>query len=306
MKEYNPGYLALYESGELKRRRDKLEALMKPCRLCPHACGVDRFSGERGKCRTGALPLVASFHAHHGEERCLSGTRGSGTIFFANCNLSCIFCQNYDISQYGYGDEVSYRQLGEAMLTLQLKGCHNINLVTPTHVSAAVPGALEYAVPKGLHLPLVYNCGGYESVETLELLEGIVDMYMPDFKYMDGKTAAEFSGVEDYPLVAMNALKEMHRQVGDLLCDLKGRAVRGLLVRHLVLPENRAATDRVFHFLVSLSPNTYVNIMDQYHPEYNARKSFDLRRRITLDEYERALVWAAEAGLMRIDEKRPC
>lgn len=250
------------------------------------------------------MPLVSAFQRHIGEEACLVGRNGSGTIFFANCNLGCIFCQNYDISHEGRGDEFSSDELADAMLSLQDRGCHNINLVTPTHIVYGIVAALLRAVPKGLHLPLVYNSGGYDSAETLELLDGIVDIYMPDFKYMDPGSARELSGAEDYPFAAMAALREMHRQVGDLRIDDRGLAYRGLLVRHLVLPNNRASTDRVAGFLAELSTDTYINIMDQYRPEFRARECFDLRRRVTLDEYDRAVRYAECAGLHRIDGRR--
>ena len=299
-----PSYINLFSSGELRRRVDRAREIITCCTLCPHECRVDRTAGERGKCRSGEKPVVSSFHAHMGEESCLVGRNGSGTIFFTNCNLACVFCQNYDISQLGYGDEVSFERLAEMMLALQKRGCHNINLVTPTHVVYAILEALLLAVPAGLRVPLVYNSGGYDSVETLALLEGIIDIYMPDFKYADDETARNLSGARDYPERAKAALKEMHRQVGDLLIDSRGIAERGLLVRHLVLPNNLAGTDAAMCFLVWLSRDTYVNIMDQYHPEYRANEIFDLRRRVTLDEYDAAVRCALDAGLHRLDERR--
>ncbi len=299
-----PSYINLFSSGELRRRVDRAREIITCCTLCPHECRVDRTAGERGKCRSGEKPVVSSFHAHMGEESCLVGRNGSGTIFFTNCNLACVFCQNYDISQLGYGDEVSFERLAEMMLALQKRGCHNINLVTPTHVVYAILEALLLAVPAGLRVPLVYNSGGYDSVETLALLEGIIDIYMPDFKYADDETARNLSGARDYPERAKAALKEMHRQVGDLLIDSRGIAERGLLVRHLVLPNNLAGTDAAMCFLVWLSRDTYVNIMDQYHPEYRANEIFDLRRRVTLDEYDAAVRCALDAGLHRLDDRR--
>ena len=239
-----------------------------------------------------------------GEESCLVGRNGSGTIFFTNCNLACVFCQNYDISQLGYGDEVSFERLAEMMLALQKRGCHNINLVTPTHMVYAILEALLLAVPAGLRVPLVYNSGGYDSVETLALLDGVIDTYMPDFKYADDETARNLSGARDYPERAKAALKEMHRQVGDLLIDSRGIAERGLLVRHLVLPNDLAGTGAAMRFLAWLSRDTYVNIMDQYHPEYRANEIFDLRRRATLDEYDAAVRSALDAGLHRLDDRR--
>lgn len=247
------------------------------------------------------MPIVSSCNAHFGEESPLVGRHGSGTIFLTNCNLSCIFCQNYDISHLGRGEEVSYRDLASMMLKLQSSGCHNINFVTPTHMVSAILKALLIAIPEGLHIPLVYNSGGYDSVETLELLDGIIDIYMPDFKYMDPDNAEELSGARDYPEVATAALREMHSQVGDLELDKNGTALRGLLIRHLVLPNNLASTDRVISFIAQLSKNTYLNIMDQYRPEYRARECPDIRRRITLQEYDDAINQALQAGLNRID-----
>ncbi len=296
-----PSYLELHEKGLLKNRAASLREILTDCRLCPHGCGVDRIAGERGLCKTGVRAVVSAFHPHRGEEACLSGRRGSGTIFFTHCNLACIFCQNYDISHQGRGEEVSAGELAGMMLRLQDMGCHNINLVSPTHQVPAIVEALIEAVPRGLRLPLVYNTGGYDAVPTLELLEDIVDIYMPDFKYMDSESAREMSGAEDYPVAAMAALREMHRQRGDLHIDDEGLAHRGLLVRHLILPNNRAATDRVLAFLADLSKNTYVNLMDQYRPEYRARECFDLRRRITLQEYDEAVATARSLGLYRLD-----
>ena len=247
------------------------------------------------------LPVVSSFHAHFGEERPLVGRGGSGTIFLTNCNLACIFCQNYDISHYGRGDEVSFDELAAMMLALQAKGCHNINFVSPSHMLYSIVEALLIAVPRGLSLPLVYNTGGYDSANIIHLIDGVFDIYMPDFKFMDASVANELSDAPDYPERAMEAVAEMHRQVGDLELDDRGIARRGLLVRHLVLPNNIARTDAVLDFLAGLSRDTYVNIMDQYRPEYRARECFDLRRRVTLQEFDAAVAWARKAGLRRID-----
>lgn len=299
-----PSYISLFESGELSRRTGALEKIIRSCTLCPHRCGVDRSSSKAGRCRSGALPVISSFHAHFGEESPLVGSGGSGTIFFTNCNLACIFCQNYDISHMGRGEEISCEDLARSMLLLQSKGCHNINLVTPTHMTHAIVRALLDAVPRGLRLPLVYNCGGFESLETLRLLEGVIDIYMPDFKYMDAETGLRLSGAKDYPSAASRAVAEMHRQVGDLLLDESGVAVRGLLVRHLVLPNKLGATDRVIDFIAGLSRNTYLNIMDQYRPEYRARECPDLRRRVTLQEFDEAILRARRAGLRRLDRYR--
>jgi len=299
--KYVPPYIGLHEEGILQKRSESLFRILKNCTLCPHRCEVDRTASEKGKCRSGALPIVSSFNAHFGEEAPLVGNRGSGTIFFTNCNLACIFCQNYDISHLGRGEEITPKELASIMMILQSRGCHNINLVTPTHMISAIVQALLIAIPEGLTIPLVYNSGGYDAVETLQLLDGVIDIYMPDFKYMNGDVAQDLSGAPDYPQVAMAAVTEMHRQVGDLELDKNGIACRGLLIRHLVLPNNFAATDRVISFVASLSENTYINIMDQYRPEYRARECFDLRRRITLDEYDQAIQQAHQAGLSRID-----
>jgi putative pyruvate formate lyase activating enzyme len=264
-------YLQLYLGGELKKRIEAAKSLLESCHLCPRRCSVNRLIGEQGKCRTSNEVIVASYGAHFGEEAPLVGKYGSGTIFFANCNLRCLFCQNYSISQLGEGEKTSKERLAYLMLSLQSKGCHNINLVSPTHVAPQILEALEIAIAKGLHLPLVYNTGGYDSVETLKLLDDIVDIYMPDMKYSNAEIAKQLSGVEDYPSINKAAVKEMYRQVGDLQIDDDGIAQRGLLVRHLVLPNGLAGTREVVNFLAKeISPNTYINIMDQYHPCYKA------------------------------------
>ncbi len=296
-------YIELFESGELERRAGELIKIIRECTLCPHRCRVDRIAGEKGKCRSGLLPRVASYHAHFGEESCLVGCGGSGTIFFSNCNLSCVFCQNYDISQLGIGEEIRVEELAHMMCALQQKGCENINFVSPTHFVHAIVKALCIAVPRGLTLPLVYNSGGYDSVDTLMLLEGIFDIYMPDFKYFNADIAMRLSKAPDYPSVAMRALEEMHRQVGDLVMNGKGIAERGLLVRHLVLPHDCAGSAGVMHFLAGISRHTYVNIMDQYRPEYRAREYPDLKRRPTLEEYDVAVEAAQKAGLYRFDSR---
>lgn len=300
----NPGYISLFESGEVSRRANALYKILKKCTLCPHQCRIDRIKGKEGKCRSGILPIVSSYSPHFGEESCLVGRGGSGTIFFTNCNLACIYCQNYEISHLGAGKEISYGELANMMLILQSRGCHNIYCVSPSHMVYPIVRALEIAIPRGLKLPLVYNSGGYDAVETIELLSDIFDIYMPDLKYMDSRASGELSGAPDYPAMAMAALQKMYHQVGDLHFDKTGMAVRGLLVRHLVLPNNLAGTDRVLAFLAALSPDTYVNIMDQYHPEFHAKQCFDLRRRITLDEFDEAVGWAQKYGLTRIDTFR--
>lgn len=299
-----PSYIRLYEKGLLAKRAEQIHEVLTHCTLCPHRCGIDRTSGHTGKCKSTVLPIVSSYNAHFGEESCLVGRNGSGTIFFTHCNLGCIFCQNYDISHLGYGNEISYEELAAIMTGLQEKGCHNINFVTPTHMVYPILRALQIAVPRGLSVPLVYNSGGYDAVETLRMIEGVFDIYMPDFKYMDPDAAALLSGAGDYPIAAMAALREMHRQVGDLVLDDRGIAVKGLLVRHLVLPHNRASTDRVISFIAGLSQNTYLNLMDQYHPEYRARECPDMRRRVTLQEFDAAVATALGAGLKRLDKYR--
>jgi putative pyruvate formate lyase activating enzyme len=262
---------------------------------------VDRTAGEIGFCRTGSTAIVSSWGPHHGEERPLVARFGSGTIFFTNCNLGCIFCQNWTISHGKEGREMTHDRLASVMLELKAGGCHNINLVTPTHQVPAILRSLSTAAAKGLDLPLVYNCGGYESIDTLRLLDGIMDIYMPDIKYMDADTALKYSGAKDYPEVVRAALREMHRQVGDLAVAGNGAATRGLLVRHLVLPGGLAGTDQVMHFLAEeISTETYVNIMDQYHPCFHADENPPLGRRITREEYRAAVDAARRAGLKRL------
>jgi len=299
---FKPGYLKLHQSGELKIRADAAYARLKSCELCPRRCRVNRLHGEKGFCRTGPRPIISSYNPHFGEEAPLVGRYGSGTIFFSNCNLGCVFCQNYDISHLSHGIEVSSEALAEMMLKLQMLGCHNINLVTPTHMVPFILAALAEAIEGGLNLPLVYNCGGYESVATLELLEGIVDIYMPDFKFADKQTAQEYARVPDYFEVASLALKEMHRQVGDLELDRNGIALRGLLVRHLVMPHDVAGTEKILSFIAEqISPDTYVNIMAQYRPCGQAQNYPEINRRITHKEYETALLIARKVGLRRLD-----
>ena len=301
---FEPSYLKLIASGELEHRLKALYARLSPCRLCPNECGVDRLSGEKGLCQVGDKPMVSSYGPHFGEEGPLVGFGGSGTIFFTYCNLSCVYCQNWEISHLGEGEEISVKDLARIMLLLRARGCHNLNFVTPTHQVPFIVEALKLAAEEGLRLPLVYNCGGYESVETLRLLEGIVDIYMPDFKYADEKVAAKLSKVKGYPQKAKEALKEMHRQVGDLVLE-EGLAVRGLLVRHLVLPGDLSGTKEVLTFIArEISPNTYVNLMDQYRPCGEAWKYPPLDRVLFREEYEKALKWAREVGLTRLDDRR--
>ncbi len=293
-------YLARSRS-ELWERVRSAEALFRECSLCPRNCGVERTAGETGFCKTGDKPFVSSWGTHFGEERPLVGRLGSGTIFFSRCNLGCIFCQNWTISHRGEGEEISFERLAGIMLDLQKAGCHNINLVTPTHQMPMVLHSLAIAVERGLSIPIVYNCGGYESVKALNLLDGIIDIYMPDFKYSDPDMALKYSKAKDYPQTAKAALKEMHAQVGDLVMDERGIAVRGLLVRHLVLPGGIAGTGEVVRFIAEeISRETYINIMDQYYPCYKASDYPPINRRITGKEYAEAIKMAARAGLRRI------
>ncbi|MFH7326044.1 radical SAM protein, partial [Desulfurivibrio sp. C05AmB] len=274
------------------------------CDMCPRRCGVNRLAGELGVCRTGAQAVVASYGPHFGEEEPLVGRMGSGTIFFSNCNLGCVFCQNYEISHLGAGEAVTAAELAAMMLALQDQGCANINLVTPSHVVAQILAALEIAAEGGLKLPLVYNSSGYDAVETLALLDGVVDIYMPDFKFWDSASARRLAKAPDYPQQARAALLEMHRQVGDLQLDRRGLARRGLLVRHLVMPGGTAESEAILQFIADeLSPATYVNIMEQYHPCGQAGKYPPLDRPLAPGEYERVLDAARRAGLRRLDER---
>ena len=270
---------------------------MNPCTLCPRECRVYRSRGETGFCAIGETPIVSSVGPHFGEESVLVSTGGSGTIFFAGCNLDCIFCQNYDISHERRGRPVTVEQLARSMLDLQRSGCANINFVTPTHVIAPVAAALELARKNGLTLPTVYNTGGYDSVETLRLIDGFVDIYMPDMKYADAEIGQELSGVPDYPAVNFAAVTEMHRQVGDLKTE-RGVATRGLLVRHLILPENLAGSFEIIDFLSdALSPSTTINVMAQYHPCYKAASKPKTNRRPTPEEIQSARQYAIKKGL---------
>ncbi len=303
--EQLPGYRALAAGGGLGERAAAARKLLAPCVLCPRECGVDRLGGETGFCRGGVRAKLSSAGPHFGEEEPLVGRGGSGTIFLAHCNLRCLFCQNYDISHLGYGREVSAPELAKAMLELQAIGCHNINFVTPTHYMPQLLEALEYAVEEGLTLPIVWNCGGYESPAALELLDGVVDIYLPDMKYSEAEVSAELAQAPDYPERMFAAVAEMYRQVGDLEEDEQGIARRGLLVRHLVLPEGLAGTAKIAEFLAQLSPRTYVNIMGQYHPCYQAHQHAALGRPVTAAEYREAVRLAREAGLERLDERAP-
>jgi putative pyruvate formate lyase activating enzyme len=299
-----PAYLKLFREGGLSERINEAMALMKACSLCPRECGVNRLEGELGTCKTGRRAIVSSYNAHFGEESPLVGRYGSGTIFMGGCNLLCSFCQNYEISHLKEGVEVEPEQTAAMMIHLAERGCHNINFVTPTHVVPQLLESLAQAVEHGLHIPLVYNSSGYDKKETLEILDGIVDIYMPDFKFWDGRWAERYCEAPDYPERAEKALKEMHRQVGDLVIDDQGVAVRGLLVRHLVMPGDIAGTEKVLEFIAEeISPNTYVNVMDQYRPCGEAHKDEYIDRRLSSREFREAVEAARRAGLTRLDPR---
>lgn len=297
-KEYLPGYLGLYEKGVLASRVEALEKHLACCDLCPRHCGVNRGAGQIGACGVGTAPKVAAISMHHWEEPTISGARGSGTIFFSGCTLKCVFCQNYPISQLGVGRTMGIEELAAGMLSLQKKGAHNINLVTPTHQMAAVARALLVAIPRGLRLPIVYNSSGYESVEILRLLEGIVDIFLPDIKYSDAEAALFCSGRSDYVDHNRPALLEMWRQVGHLSLDDKGVACKGLLIRHLVLPGSLSGTRSGFSFLAGkMGADTWISLMNQYFPAYKAHNLPPLDRKITREEYEEAFEVLNDLGL---------
>ena len=293
-----PGYLELERSGELQRRERALWAMLERCRLCPRKCGANRLAGRTGVCSTAETFKVASFGPHYGEEAPLVGRNGSGTIFFSNCNLLCVFCQNWEINHRGDGRQTTHEELAHIMLLLQRSGCHNINLVTPTHLTPQIIRALRLAIAEGLNLPLLYNTGGYDSLEVIRLLDGVVDIYLPDFKFQNATEAARIlSGAPEYPNHVAASIKEMHRQVGTLQ-QTDGIAHKGLLIRHLVLPENAAGTDEFVRWVVSeLGVDTHVNIMGQYSPQYLAHDYPPLTRRPTREEMTQAMNWAREAGL---------
>ena len=302
MKSYQSGYLGLLKSGELKNRVETAYQHLSICDVCALRCPVDRLSGKLGACRTGKKAKVSSFGPHHGEEAPLSGWMGSGTIFFTRCNLRCQYCQNFDISQSDSGDEVNPEDIAVMMLQLQSQGCHNINFVSPSHVVPQILAAVWVAAKAGLHIPLVYNTGGYDSLTMLTLLNGVIDIYMPDMKYGDSDIARKYSKIPNYARVNQAAVREMHRQVGDLQLNEDGLAIHGLLVRHLVLPHNLAGTEKIVQFIANeVSRNTYINIMDQYHPCYRADQYPEIDRRITPQEYKYALQTALDAGLSGLD-----
>ncbi len=301
-----PVYLTSLKDGSLKEKAAAAREMLRSCRVCPRRCEVDRLAGETGFCGIGEQAVVASAHPHFGEESPLVGHGGSGTIFFASCNLKCLFCQNYEISQFMEGEPADASTSAAVMLHLQEIGCHNINFVTPSHVVPQILDAVLLAAAKGLRVPLVYNSGGYDALDTLALLEGVVDIYMPDLKFMDSGVSEQLMSSADYPEVVRTAIREMHRQVGDLEIDQQGIAVRGLLVRHLVMPGDLANTRAAMRFLArEISRNTYVNIMNQYRPCGRAHGRADIGRAITRQEYANALDMAAEEGITRLDERHP-
>jgi putative pyruvate formate lyase activating enzyme len=299
-----PAYRKGYEKGLFPDIAQKAHDMLESCTVCPRDCAVDRTQDEKGFCEAGYLPEVSSYAPHFGEESPLVGRQGSGTIFLTHCNLRCLFCQNYSISHAGEGRKIPIQKLAKVMVELQRLGCHNINFVSPTHFVPQILESLPQAIEMGLDVPLVYNTGGYDSVETLRLLDGIFDIYMPDFKYSNGEISEKYSHASDYPIIAKHAIKEMFRQVGDLQIDEQGVAIRGLLVRHLVLPAGLAGTRDVMRFLATeISQNTYVNIMDQYYPCGNIPLDSPLRRRITAEEYNEAIAIAKEEGITRLDKR---
>ncbi|MCI0714137.1 MAG: radical SAM protein [Chloroflexi bacterium] len=304
--DFEPAYLALYRSGELQRRAREAIAALENCQVCPRDCKVNRIENKTAACKTGRYARVASYFPHRGEEDCLRGWRGSGTIFFSWCNLRCVFCQNYDISQEEAGIVATPQILAGMMLELQGLGCHNINFVTPEHVVPQVLEGLVIAIEQGLRLPIVYNTSAYDSMESLHWMDGIVDIYMPDFKFWNERLSLQYLKAKDYPEVARRVVTEMHRQVGDLKLDEDGIAKRGVLVRHLVMPGNIAGTNEIMQFLAGISPDMYVNVMGQYYPsgKVSEEKYSDINRRVTSREVRDGRQAALDAGLWRLDERR--
>ncbi len=305
--DFESVYLKTYRSGQLPAKVAAAREELRDCRVCPRDCGVDRMADEIGICKTGRNAIISSAFAHHGEEDCLRGTRGSGTIFFSFCNLRCVFCQNWEISQRPSGREADAKTLAAIMLRLQQQGCHNINFVTPEHVAPQLVEALAEAIPHGLSIPLVYNTSAYDGLESLELMDGLVDIYMPDFKFFSPETARRLAKASDYPARAQEAIAEMHRQVGVLTFGPDGTARRGVLVRHLVMPGQTDEAAQIFRWLArEISPDTYLNIMSQYRPEHRVIGSdryADVDRRPSLVELQAAYAAAAEAGLWRFDTR---
>jgi len=292
-----PSYLNL-KKEELNLRVKELFKILENCEICPRKCHINRLKGEKGVCQLGAKPVVSAFHPHFGEESVLVGEFGSGTIFFTSCNLACVYCQNYEISQLRIGKEISFERLAKMMIKLQALGCHNINLVSPTSHVPTIVKSLVIAKDMGLKLPLVYNTNAYDSVEVLKLLDGIIDIYMPDTKYSDNSLALKYSDAPNYFEIMKKAIKEMHRQVGDLVLDKNRIAIKGVLVRHLVLPNDVGGSKKISDFLSKeISKNTFLNIMDQYRPCFKAKEFPELNRPITRGEYLKAIELAKKAGL---------
>jgi len=307
-RHFEPAYLRLYESGELNRRVERALEKLADCRLCPRDCGVNRLENKFAVCKTGRYAVVSIHFAHFGEEDCLRGTRGSGTIFLGWCNLRCVFCQNYELSWLGEGRASKPDELARMMVYLQELGCHNINFVTPEHVVPQILEALQLAIQRGLRLPLVYNTSAYDSLDSLELMDGVVDIYMPDFKFWDREMARQYMKAPDYPEAARRTIREMHRQVGPLVFDENGLALRGLLIRHLVMPGDIAGTQQILEWIArELGPSTYVDLMDQYYPAGKVSGSdyVEISRRITSKEYRLAVEAARDAGLRRLDKRAP-
>jgi putative pyruvate formate lyase activating enzyme len=293
-----PSYLEAYQNGKLTQAAGRAFKLLASCVICPRKCKVNRLKDEKGFCKTGLKPKIYSFTSHHGEEPPISGNKGSGTIFFSNCNMHCVYCQNYEFSQEGQGREVDFAALVDIMLELQELGCHNINFVTPTHVMPQILKTLELAIPKGLKIPLVYNTGGYESAEIIKLLDGIVDIYLPDMRYADALAALKYSLAPDYPKYNQEALKEMQRQVGVAEIDDEGIIKRGVIIRHLVLPEGISGSEKIMRFIAgALSQDTYISLMSQYSPYYKAGRFKEIDRRITRQEYDAAQKAMQKYGL---------
>jgi putative pyruvate formate lyase activating enzyme len=312
--DFEPAALGLYRRGELAGRVAAAREALRACRACPRACGADRLSDDRDFCKTGRNPVVSSAFAHHGEEDCLRGRHGSGTIFFSSCNLRCVFCQNAEISHGACGEEVAPQWIARTMIRLQEIGCHNVNFVSPSHVVPQVVEAIGHAVPLGLRIPIVYNTSGYDALSSLALLDGLVDIYMPDFKFWSAASAQRYNKAKNYPEHARAALREMHRQVGPLVFDRDGVALRGVLVRHLVMPGMTNQARDIFGFLADeISPDTFVNIMGQYHPAHlvpevrsdGSQRYRALARRPSQDELRAARDAALAAGLWRFDQRWP-
>lgn len=306
-KEFIPSYIKAFEEGVLRGRAERALESLRSCRACPRDCEIDRLNNKIGVCKSGRHARVASAFPHFGEEDCLRGWNGSGTIFFGWCNLRCVFCQNFETSQHGEGAEVTASELAEMMLGLQRAGCHNINFVTPEHVVPQILEALLIAVECGLRLPLVYNTSAYDSIESIELMEGLVDIYMPDFKLWDREHCRKYLVASDYAEVARKAAAAMHAQVGELQVDEQGLALRGVLIRHLVMPGLLDDTREIMHWIsTALSRDSYVNIMDQYYPAYKAESEprfAEINRRLQRGEFGQAVEYAKAAGLWRLDSR---